>query len=77
MVKLSRMKLTPAFPQVKKAALGKDSISFRRMNTTALRDLWLALFEACMLVDWYDSLGMAEELGGSSFQEAGWWCVSA
>ena len=37
-----------AFSRVKKeAAPGKDGISFRMMNTTALRDLWLALFGAC------------------------------
>ena len=37
-----------AFSRVKKeAAPGKDGISFRMMSTTALRDLWLALFGAC------------------------------
>ena len=37
-----------AFSRVEKeAALGKDGISFRMMNTTAVRNLWLALFGAC------------------------------
>ena len=28
-----------------------------------------------MLEEWFDSLRMAEELGGSSPQKAVWWCV--
>ncbi len=61
-----------AFSQVKKdAAPGKDGISFRMMNTTALRDLWLALFEACWRTgmipsEWRRSLvvPVSKKLGG-------------
>ena len=68
-----------AFSWVKKeAAPGKDGISFRMMNTTALRDLWLALYGACWRTCMIPSeCILAEELGGSGSQEAGWWCVCA
>ena len=45
------------------AAPGKNVISFRMMNTIAIRDLWLALFGACWWTgmipsEWQRSLGV-------------------